>query len=188
MAADPNSQWVHDVAIPIIFTLFGTGLGVLVAEFRDWLKAKRDKDAFLKAVGMELDALSRQLEDWSRAVKESLQNVRDGAQTGPQFGAVLQTTVFSSQLGKLRDVNDRLLADVILFYSELGIVDQAMKVTNETGAEFTRAEIFQGTQESVRGRLASTLRVTDERILIASGKLKKLRVKLPPSSAGDANP
>jgi hypothetical protein len=179
MPAEHHFSWLHEIAIPVLFTLFGAGLGFITGELRDGRKAKRDKKAFLRAVGMELDALGNQLSEWNRTVKDSLQRVRGGSPTGPQLGAVLQTTVFTTQLSKLRDVNDSLLAEVILFYSELGVVEQSIKFVNDISVEFSRADSFQKAKEEVRPRLISTLRVTEEQISATGEKLLRLRAKLP---------
>ena len=69
-------SWSRSVAIPVIFTALGAALGFVASQLRDELKARRDKKAFLRAVGMELDALSIQLTDSLREVKNSAERVK----------------------------------------------------------------------------------------------------------------
>jgi len=63
MQAEPHFSWLREFAVPVFFTLFGAALGYIATLIRDERKASRDKQAFLRAVGMELDALSKQLDD-----------------------------------------------------------------------------------------------------------------------------
>jgi hypothetical protein len=196
MHTEHDFSLLRELVIPAIFILFGAALGFVGSQIADWLKAKRDKRAFLRAVGMELDALRDQLDEWGREVKDSLESVNGGSPTGPQYSAILQTIVFTSQLGKLRDVDDSLLADVILFYSELGVLEQSIKTVNDTSAEFTRMPVIDwlktfdtlgprpGTKESIRPRLVSSLTSLQKQVSVASEKLKKLRAKLPPAFPG----
>jgi hypothetical protein len=191
MQLEHHFSWLRELMIPVVFVLLGAALGFTASQINDWLKAKRDKKAFLRAIGMELDALRVQLNEWDSEVKSSLESVSGGSPTGPQYSATLQTTVFSSQLGKLRDVDDALLADVILFYAELGTLDQSIKIVNDTSAEFTRTPVTDwletfdvsgprpGTKESIRPRLLSSLSVLQKKISTTRDKLKKLRAKLP---------
>jgi hypothetical protein len=185
MHAETQFRWLRELVIPAIFTLFGAALGFLTSQINDWFKAKRDKKAFLRAIGMELDTLSVQLDEWGRAVKDSLESLNGGALNGPQYSAGLQTLVFSSQLSKLRDVDDPLLAEVILFYSELGALEPSIKIVNDTSSEFTRAEASDwlepkhGTKDPIRPRLLSSLSLLQRKISTTSEKLRKLRAKLP---------
>ncbi len=184
-------SWLRELILPVSFILVGAGLGFFLSQVSDWLKAKRDKKAFLRAIGMELDALRSQLEEWNREVKESLESVSGGSATGPQYSAVLQTTVFKSQLGKLRDVDDSLVAGVILFYSELGMLEQSVKIVNDTSAEFTRTSVTDwleqhdmlgprpGTKESLRLLLKSSLISLQNKTSTLVEKLGTLRAKLP---------
>jgi hypothetical protein len=182
-------SWLRELILPVIFIFVGAGLGFVLSQVSDWLKAKRDKKAFLRAIGMELDALRSQLEEWNREVKESLES--GGSATGPQYSAVLQTTVFKSQLGKLRDVDDSLVAGVILFYSELGVLEQSIKIVNDTSAKFTHTPVTDwleqydvlgprpGTKESIRPLLKSSLISMQKKISTTIEKLRTLRAKLP---------
>jgi len=142
MDAQPHFSWLHELAIPALFTLLGAGIGFFTGELRDDRKAKRDKRAFLQAIGMELDALGKQLDASLHEVRDSTDRVRGNSQTGPQFAAALRTSVFTSQIGKLRDVGDPLLIEIIHFYSDLGTLEKTVETANDVGAEFSRADIF----------------------------------------------
>src|SRR5437879_8028850 len=157
MQAEPHFSWLREFAVPVFFTLFGAALGYIATLIRDERKARRDKQAFLRAVGMELDALSDQLDASLYEVKGSTDRVGGGSATGPQFAAALRTAVFTSQVAKLRDVDDPLLISVVHYYSDLGTLQHILEMVNDLGAEFTRADGFSGQKETVRPRLLSTL-------------------------------
>jgi hypothetical protein len=173
--------WLREIAIPAFFTLFGAGIGFLISEIRDDRKAKRDKQAFLRAVGMELDALGAQLDGSLPDVKGSRERVEGKGSTGPQFALALRTSVFASQIGKLSDVDDPLLIDIVHFYSDLGTLERIIESVNKTSVEYTRAEVFHGEKDNVRPRLASSLIELQNQISIFSKRLRQLRAKLPPA-------
>jgi predicted metal-dependent TIM-barrel fold hydrolase len=181
MQAEPHFSWLRELVAPVFFTLFGASLGYIATLIRDERKAKRDKEAFLRAVGMELDALGKQLDASLQEVTGSKERVEAGGKTGPQIAAALRTIVFTSQLGKLRDVDDPVLIEVIHFYSDLAMLERIIEGVNETGIEYTRAPVPSGEKDSIRPRLLSTLRVLQEQLAGFGARLRKLRAKLPPA-------
>lgn len=179
METEPHFSWLREFVVPVFFTLFGASLGYIATLIRDERKARRDRKAFLRAVGMELDALGKQLKDSLQEVTGSRERVEAGGKTGPQIAAAFRTIVFTSQLGKLRDVDDPLLVEVVHFYSDLAVLERIIESLNETGAEYTRAPVPSGEKDSVRPRLLSTLRVLQEQFAVFGARLQKLRAKLP---------
>jgi hypothetical protein len=197
LQADPHQfSWLREVGIPALFLVLGTGFGAglsfVASEKLEARKAKRDaqkekraKDSFLRAVGMELDALSDQLDGSLHEVKASTDRVTGGSGTGPQFAAALRTAVFTTQVAKLRDVDDPLLIAVVHYYSDLGTLQHILEMVNDLSAEFTRADAFSGQKDSVRPRLLSTLIELQNQISIFGNRLRKLRAKLPPAGTPD---
>lgn len=182
MQADPHFSWLREFAEPAFFTLFGASLGYVATLVRDERKAKRDKQAFLRAVGMELDALSAQLDASLTEVRGSTDRLQGGASTGPQFAAALRTAVFVSQVAKLRDVDDPLLISVVHYYSDLGTLQHVLEIVNGLSAEFGRADTFSGQKDSVRPRLLSSLLVFQQQLVGFKARLMELRAKLPDTS------
>src|SRR5579864_2533406 len=113
MQTEPPFSWLHEVVIPILFTLFGTVLGFLASQVRDDRKARHAKKSFLRAVGMELDALSNQLDASLGEAEDSAERIKHGGTTGPHFVGSPRRTVFDGQIGKLRDVDDSLMIEII---------------------------------------------------------------------------
>jgi hypothetical protein len=188
---DPHQfSWLREVVVPAIFValgaVLGAGLGLLASERlekqkskRDEEKAKHDKDSFLRAIGMELDALSDQLDASSLEVTGSTDRVKGG--TGVHLAAALRTSVFSSQLSKLRDVADPLMIKVIHFYSDLATLQQIIESVNSLSTEFNSAELAHGARQGAQTRLLSALRVLQESFSAFGKRLRDLRAKLPQS-------
>src|SRR6266404_3416027 len=93
MQAEPHFSWLQGFVIPVLFTLLGAGVGLLTSVILDDWKAKRAKKSFMRAVGMELDALRVQLEASLREVNESTQRVISGGSRA-RFAGILRTSVF----------------------------------------------------------------------------------------------
>jgi hypothetical protein len=188
---DPHQfSWLREVVVPAIFValgaVLGAGLGLLASERlekqkskRDEDKAKHDKDSFLHAIGMELDALGDQLDVSLQEVKESTERVKSG--TGPQFAAALRTSVFTSQLAKVRDVDDPLMIQVIHFYSDLGTIQQVIESVNNLSTEYNTAELSGGHRRGAQTLLLSGLSVLQEKMTGFGKRLRDLRAKLPQS-------
>jgi hypothetical protein len=186
LGADPHQfSLLRELGIPTFFVVLGAGLSFLATEYleklkarREEQKARRDKISFLRAIGMELDALSDQLDATFQEVKGSIERVNSG--TGPHIAGALRTSVFSSQLGKVRDEDDPLMVKVIHFYSDLGTLQQVIESVNGLSSEFRNAEITQGPRLGAQSRLLSGLRVLQEQISAFGSRLRELRAKLPP--------
>ncbi len=64
--------WTDKFLLPAFFTLLGALVSLFVSEWKDHHQAKKRKQAFLRAVGMELEALSDQLNASLNEVDASL--------------------------------------------------------------------------------------------------------------------
>jgi hypothetical protein len=174
-------SWLREFLVPAFFTLFGAILGFVVGHVTDKWKASDAKESFLRAVGMELDALGNQLDGSIYEVQGAADRVAAGHDTGPQFSFAFRTSVFTSQIGKLQDVADPLLIEVVHFYSDFGTLESVLNATNEVSAEFTRAPSGRDGKERIRPRLKSTLIELDRQFRIFGDRLNKTRRKLPPA-------
>lgn len=177
--AEPHFSWLREFGIPAFFTLFGAMLGFIVGQIRDEWRAKRAKQSFMRAIGMELDALSNQLDASLYEVQGSAERIRGRSTEGVQFAWALRTSVFTSQIAKLRDVDDSLMIEVIHFYSDLGTLEHIFRAANDVGNEYSRADIFSGEKDKVRPRLSSTLTELQNQIRAFGNRLTRLRAKLP---------
>jgi hypothetical protein len=180
-------SWLREVLVPAIFVLIGSVLGFFATLLtdnrkakRDDLKAKRAKESFLRAIGMELDALGNQLDSSLYEVKDSARRVGSGG-VGPNFAAALRTSVFTHQIGSVRDVDDPLMIEVIHFYSDLGTLEQIFEGVNNHSAEYNRFPQGSDDRAMFRSRITSGLTVLQEQISGFGRRLRALRAKLPPA-------
>ena len=190
LQTDPHQfSWLREVGIPVLSLILGAvlgaGLSFVTSEQLEERKAKLDEqkekqanNAFLRAIGMELDALNDQFFMALEEVNGSTERAKSG--TGPQIAANLRTSVFTSQLGKVRDVDDPLMVQVIHFYSDLGNLQKIIDGVNSSSIDFVRAEAGNPKRDA-QVRLLSTLRVLQEQISSFGGRLSGLRAKLPPA-------
>jgi len=173
MQTETHFSWLREVVVPIIFILFGSALGFFASQVGEDRKAKKAKESFMRAIRMELEALGDQLDASLHEVRASTQRVSGGG-NGPKFAAALRISVFSSQIGKVRDVDDPLIMEIIHFYSDLGTLQQIFESVNELGAEYNRASV----PFSDRAGVISALTVLDEQISGFGIRLRKLKNKL----------
>ena len=169
-------SWVRELIVPAFFTLLGAIVTYVATAVRDDREARRIRSAFLRAVNMELAALSGQLDSSLREVSESLARVKSQG-TGPQFAASLRTAVFSGQISKVRDVDDKLMIEVIHFYSDLETIQQIFESTNEL------AKVYNATDSDVKkptvgGRLVSSLWVLQGQLKGFGARVVDLREKI----------
>jgi hypothetical protein len=175
-AAPEHVSLVRELFIPAFFTILGAVVTYAVTAVRDDREAKRIRKAFLRAVDMELAALAVQLEASLRAVSESLERVKTQG-TGPQFAASLRTAVFSGQIGKIRDVDDNLMIEVIHFYSDLGTIQQIFESTNELSKDYNATE-SDVKKPVVGGRLVSSLWVLQGQLKGFGSRIAELRKQI----------
>src|SRR5271155_5635727 len=58
MQPEHHFLWMRDLVISVISLVIGAVIVIFASEVRDYWKAKRAKESFLRAIGVELDALS----------------------------------------------------------------------------------------------------------------------------------
>src|SRR6266403_3414308 len=176
--------WTEKLVIPGFFILVGALVGWIGTELKEKLQARRSKRAFLRAVGLELDAICAQLESTDKTVDASLNRLEQGGGP-PHFAGVVRRTVFDSQLSKLRDVDDALIVEVILLYSDIGTLDQVVATLNQQGTELAKLASDITTSlpyvTAARSRVMSALLVLKEESAKYQRRIATLRKKLPPS-------
>jgi hypothetical protein len=128
---------------------------------------------------MELDALTEQLNASLAEVEASLLRLQQfGA--GPYLVGVVRNVVFTSQLGKLRDVDDPTIMKVIKLYSDLGTLDKILGAANEFGRLYDQTT--SDVQKPVaRSRVRSTLLVFKEESEKRLKRIRDVRSVLPPA-------
>jgi hypothetical protein len=111
--------WLDHIAVPILFTLFGALLGFAAGSLKEWLEDKKAKTAFLKAIRMELQILHEHLNGSVKDALESKQDLEKGERKVIHLVAAFQTTIYSSQLQRLKSLSDPLVFEVVRLYTDL---------------------------------------------------------------------
>ncbi|MGI0084101.1 MAG: hypothetical protein ACREBQ_03370 [Nitrososphaerales archaeon] len=113
------SWWLDHFAVPILFTLFGAILGFAAGWLREWLEDRKARTAFLKAIRMEVQTLHEQVKG---SLKDALENkayLDWGGRQVVHLVSTFQTSIYSSQLSKLKNLADPLVYEVVRLYTNL---------------------------------------------------------------------
>jgi hypothetical protein len=71
LQSETQFSWLREFVVPALFTIIGAVLGFIASQIRDELRARQATKSFIRAIGMELDALSDQLDSSFQEVKGS---------------------------------------------------------------------------------------------------------------------
>jgi hypothetical protein len=169
--------WVNGLAIPAFFTVLGAVLGFFLGEIKDRWQARRSKKAFLEAIAIEAGAIKTELEQAAQTAEILFQKLQESGHA-PQLIPRWGTTVFDTQLGKLRDVADNLVIQTIKTYATVGRIERVIAILNERSQECMSAA--PGNQKAeAQSRLGSALLVLREEIAKAVPEIQTLLRKLP---------
>jgi hypothetical protein len=170
---------LRELVIPAFFTLFGAGIGFIASQIKDYAQARRAEKSFLRAVRMELGSLNDQLSALVEQAVGATSAVAGRSPMGPQFATAFRTSIFTNQIGKLRDLDDSVLIEVVHFYSDFGTLERIIENVNATSKEYSQAEVFRGSKDAVLPRLLAGLGELQSQIPKFKARLDTLRAKLP---------
>jgi len=105
--------------VPILFTFVGALLGFVSGRLKDWFDDRKTKNTFLKAIRIELSVARRHLEGTLKDASETRGQLNTRAPRALHLVTAFQTGIYSSQIGKLKNVFDPLVIEVIQFYDKL---------------------------------------------------------------------
>lgn len=126
--------WVERILLPSLFLFLGACIGFMGTWIRDTIEARRAKNAFLKAIRCELIGLQAQLSSSIAEVEAALDRLFSTHHI-PVFAVSFGIIVFSSQLTKLRDVNDPLVLEIIELSSAIPGLEDVGRLLNERSKE-----------------------------------------------------
>jgi hypothetical protein len=185
------SWWVNGIVLPTIFLFLGATIGFAATWVRDQLDARNAKKAFMKAIRHELEALDQQLSSTIAEVEEASRKL-DESQHLPQFGIAFRTAVYSTQLGKLKNLDDPILLEIVAVYSHISSLDEIVAAVNQQTMYVQPLKpaitLERSTIEEIRvtflyseglNRVGSTCRVLIERLRALQPAVHTLLGKLP---------
>jgi hypothetical protein len=169
--------WVNNLAIPAFFMVLGAAVAFVFGQLRDSLQVRRNKEAFLEAVGIELRAIKKNLEDaekFAEILVVKLQMSGYAPQIVPKWG----TRVFDTQLSKLGNIADKLVVETVQTYALVGQIDSIVGFVNDLSREYINARAGNEKAEA-QSRLKSSLMVLGEELAKAVPTIEALTRKLP---------
>jgi len=130
----PIPWWLDHLLVPIVFIFFGAILGFSFGRLKDWLDGRNVKEAFLRAVRVELSTIRGHLAGTLKDATEYKERLEKGDHNVLYLVTNFQTTVYTSQLGKLKDVSDPRVIEVLQFYDKLSNLERVK--SHQTSASF----------------------------------------------------
>ncbi len=165
-----NPWWLDRIVVPVSFTLFGALLGFISGRLKDRLDDRKAKKVFLKAIRVELSALHEHLDGTLRDAVKAREELKKGISVALHLGTFFQTGIYASQVGKLRDVFDSLVIEVIQFYDKLANLERVKSrltvvsfelATNVAGDSGASALHYRDTLDEVINRIEKLLPEAD---------------------------
>ncbi len=162
--------WLDRVVVPISFTLVGALLGFASGRLKDWLDDRKAKNIFLRAIRVELSALRDHMDGTLKDATEARDELNRGIPVALHLSTVFQTGIYSSQVGKLRDILDSLVIEVIQFYDKLANLERVKSrvtevsfdlATNTAGDSDATAIHYRDTLDEVIKRIGKLLPEAD---------------------------
>ena len=170
----PMPWWVDHLLVPVIFVLLGAGITFAATQMQTLIERRRAESAFLRAIRIELTSLDQQLQASLNEVTESKARLeRNQPGVLPQLVGTLRTTVFTTQLGTLKDLSDPLLMEIVKLYADLPILQQMIERLNAEAEPSGDAGIQQ-----LMAKQARTLSVMVALSVQLNGFLKQIRALL----------
>jgi hypothetical protein len=129
--------WVEHFAVPILFVVVGAALGFGFGRLKDWLDNRKRKKIFLRAVRVELSVARRHLEGTLTDATDTRAKLDNGVPLALHLATTFQTGIYSSQIGRLNDVFDPLVIEVVQFYDSLMNLEKVKSRLTEVSFDLT---------------------------------------------------
>lgn len=131
--------WGDRLVIPAVFALLGAAITFATGQMTARRQRRRAKRAFLQAIRLELRGLEEQLQASLKELQGSKDRLdRNVAAPPPILVGMLRTTVFTSQLGKLSDLSDPLIYEIIKLYSDIPVLLEIIGALNQHSKDLAK--------------------------------------------------
>jgi hypothetical protein len=180
---EPVPWWVDHIGIPAFFLLVGSAVGFAAGRLKDYLDARIVLKAFLRAIHVELTTLRKHLEGTLKDATEVRDLLQKGVRKALHLATTFQIGVYTSQLGKIRDVADPVVLEIIRFYDQLSNLERIKSHTAARSFELTvlpKSAADTEREQSIALDYASSLEEVIKRINQLIPAADSLMSKLPP--------
>lgn len=177
----PSEQipwWLDRVLVPVFFTFFGASLGFGFGRLKDWFDDRKALQVFLKAIRMELLRVCEHLRGTLKDATQCRDDIQKGNRRVLHLASAFLTTIYSSQLGRVKDVSNALVIEVIAFYGSLANLERVKSHVTTASIEITTLARDKIGDELVRHYL-SALDEVIRRVQILLPAAEELVRKLP---------
>jgi hypothetical protein len=123
--------------LPILYTAFGAFLGFVLTRLKDWLDERKMQRRFFAAVRVELAQVNEHFEGTLRDATEYKEKLDKGERRALHLAAKFQRGVYDSQIGKLKDVSDPLVIEIVQFYDKLSNLELVKEHFTSVSFELT---------------------------------------------------
>jgi hypothetical protein len=115
------SWWLDHIAVPVAFTLLGAVLGFVAARLNVWWDSKAQTKNFLKGISSELQSLKSDLQNIKALADETCAEYADPQKRKDvvHFVNILGMTFFKTQVGKLPEISDKRIFEIIRLYNDM---------------------------------------------------------------------
>ncbi len=138
MPQDQIPWWVDRFAVPVFFTFFGVLLGFAFGRLKDWLDEHKAKESFLRSVRVELLTIRDHLQGTLKNATENIESLKKGNRNVVYLVTSFHTSVYTSQLSKLRDLSDPRVFEIARFYDDLSNLEKIKSHHSSASFDLTR--------------------------------------------------
>jgi hypothetical protein len=178
----PSTQvpwWLEHIAGPMLFTLFGAILGFSLGRVKDWLDDRKARKVFLNAIRVELSVIQGHLEGTLKDATEVRDKLGTQEQVALHLVTVFQIGIYSSQVGKLKNVLDPLVIEIIQFYDRLSNLERIKSRLTEVSFELTTVPKGNGDEKAAiaahyRTTLDELIKRINQLLPVADALIRKL--------------
>jgi hypothetical protein len=177
----PTSEmpwWVEHFAVPAAFTVLGAAIGFILGRINQQLDARKSKNNFLRAIGVELRGLQEHLKLTKHVADEALAELKKGKSEVVNFTDSYELTIFTTQLGKLSDVSDERILNAIEIYSDIGAAQSLRNSLSSEGMKIVQLDSGDASRQTRVEYYFTGLKHLSDIISMVQGKIEKLLPEL----------
>jgi hypothetical protein len=165
--------------LPILYTAFGAFLGFVLTRFKDWLDERQAQKRFFTAVLAEMATIDKHLKRTLKSATEYKEKLDKGQQEVLHLPVTFQRGIYDSQIGKVKDVSNPLVIEIVEFYDKLSNLERvkahftsvSFDLTSLSEADTHRHEALVG---QYRSALAEIIRRINDLLPPLSSLIAKL--------------
>jgi hypothetical protein len=171
--------WVEHFFVPAAFTVLGAAIGFVLGRINQRLDARKSRNNFLRAIGIELRGLQGHLKLTKDVADEALADFKKGKSEVVNFTDSYELTIFTTQFGKLTDISDERILNAVEIYSDIGAAQSHRARLSSGGIEIVQLDPGDASRQTRVEYYLTGLKHLSDIISMVQEKIQKLLPKLP---------